>query len=162
MKILAAALDPGRTTGFALAEKASNTSIILRYGQAELSHYELLARLEEWRPAYLICESFEYRRYRTGVDLTPIELIGVVKLWTQIYDAPLTLQSAAKGKNYWTDVKLKNFGYYVAGIPHGRDACRHLLHWLSFGRGFEFASNATIELGADSPGEEKPSAPSCT
>lgn len=140
------AIDPGKTTGFCIGQK-DGTSLRLSPAQYELGHLEFYAFLDRSQATYLICESFEYRnRARAGLDLTPVELIGVVKLFDEQREHQhVYFQSPAQGKGHFTDQKLKDLGVYKRGVPHGMDATRHLLHWYTFGAGYKFSSRDATE-----------------
>jgi hypothetical protein len=140
------ALDPGRTTGYAAGLLDSPVTRIV-YDQTKLTENQLFAMLEEIKPDHIVCEEFEYRnRARSGLDLTPVKLIGVVSMYARSNSARLHMQSAARGKGHYSDSKLKKLGLYQAGKPHGRDALRHLLHWLTFGVGYGLAGEPVFEL----------------
>jgi hypothetical protein len=140
------ALDPGGTTGYAAGILISPITRIV-YDQAKLNENQLYAMLEELQPDHIICEDFEYRnRARAGLDLTPPRLIGVVRLYGAHTGARVHMQKAAKGKGFYTDDKLKKLDLYIKGRPHGRDALRHLLHWLTFGVGYGLAGDPQFIL----------------
>lgn len=134
------ALDPGGTTGYAIGLIDDPRSFGLCYAQRQMSERQLWKLIYDVNPHHIVCEDFEYRnKAPSGLDLTPVKLIGVVNLFVQdITSAELTMQKAAKAKGHFTDQKLKDLDLYQRGVPHGRDACRHLLHWLRFGKGYQF------------------------
>jgi hypothetical protein len=146
--VRALALDPGETTGYAFAQISD--IIEIGYDQEEMSHDLLYAALSVWQPfEYLICEDFEYRpgKAKPNLNLYPVELIGVCKLWASWHPkTKLTFQKAAVGKSWWSDDKLKDEGLYIEGVPHGRDAARHLLHWLLFREGYSFVEGQDLVL----------------
>jgi len=137
------ALDPGVTTGYAVGVVNDGLMTVTKTGQEVWSHQELWHQLHLAQPDAIVCESFEYRnsKQRAGLVLFSCELIGIVHLYcSPSYKSPtakLYMQSAAKGKSYYSNQHLQNSGVYVRGIPHGMDALRHLLHWYTFGQGFE-------------------------
>lgn len=150
MKVIS--IDPGETTGYALAKK-DHDKLYLAYDQARMNHSDFWAFLRETNkhgPVHTVCEDFEFRqgKQKTGLSLYPVELIGVLRLWCnneQWY--PLWMQKAAQGKGYYDDNKLKSMRIYQKGLDHGRDAARHLLHWFNFGGGYQFNDNdPTVEL----------------
>jgi hypothetical protein len=147
----ALALDPGGTTGYAKCEMISQT-IRVRYGQAEWSELDLWRELEAYRPLDVVYESFQYRpgKAKPSVNLRPPELIGVVKLYGQRYNGSVKLhpQTAAKGKAYFSNKRIKELDLYKSGVDHGRDALRHLLHWLYFDSGMQYIDGEkyTFEL----------------
>lgn len=145
------ALDPGVTTGIARGIiNEDDNSVIIRYFQEAYNELELYQYLEGERPDFLVYESFQYRpgRAKPSVNLRPVELIGVIKLYGQLWllDKSIYAQSAATGKAFWTDDKLKAANLYDKSYRHGRDACRHLLQWISFGAGFNLVKDPTFEL----------------
>jgi len=140
MKIIS--LDPGVTTGYAIGHIKDGVMVV-RAGQDTWSHHDLWHELHLAKPDAIVMESFEYRnKSRPGLILYSCELIGIAHLFCspsyQNPSVPLYMQSAAKGKSYYSNTHLQNAGVYVRGIPHGMDALRHLLHWYTFGAGFQY------------------------
>lgn len=142
----ALSLDPGETTGYALAVK-DHDKLFLAYDQAKLNHNEfwtLLRNTVRYDTVHTICEDFEFRqgKQKTGLNLYPVELIGIVRLWcSNDRWYPLWMQKAAQGKGYYDDNKLKSLHVYQKGVDHGRDAARHFLHWFNFGSGYQYNDN---------------------
>lgn len=138
------AIDPGVMTGFAYARLSDTGKIEFLPFQAMDAVDDLWRRLEQFKPKYIIMENFEFRgRASTGLNLFPVQLIGVASLYELIEptgQCVLKLQSAATGKSYYTDNMLKQMKLYKRGIPHGMDATRHLLQWLTFGAGYQFVN----------------------
>jgi hypothetical protein len=94
-------------------------------------------------------EDFEFRgRGRTGLNLFPVQLIGVARLY-ELTEASgrveLVLQNAGVGKAYYTDVMLKSKKLYKRGIPHGMDSLRHLMQWTTFRGGARYVDFKTGE-----------------
>lgn len=138
------ALDPGKTTGICEGY-LKDTELTLIVDQQELSLsalYELLSKfLELYNPLSIIYEDFQYRNYaRSGLDLTPVKIIGVIEMFREWHEPFVGFykQSAATGKAFFNDFKLKELGAYKVGKQHGRDATRHLLQWAYFGPGAQF------------------------
>lgn len=143
----ALSLDPGGTTGYAICDINSNNSISINWDQAKLTESELTELMETVIADVVICEDFEYRnRARAGLDLTSPRLIGVVKLFSQSSDTKLVLQKAMVGKGHYSDQRLKTLDLYRRGTPHGRDALRHLLHWLTFKEGNKYIDLLTVHI----------------
>lgn len=144
----ALAVDPGGTTGLCLALK-NEQGLTLYPSQARLTAPEMLRELraKAKSPAWVICESFEFRKgARAGLILTSVELIGVIKAFCE-EEKRLFMQTAYTGKSYYTDAVLKSMGLYVAAKPHAMDATRHLLHWYHFKFGYQFNDRTPIKLG---------------
>lgn len=141
----ALAIDPGGTTGFCEATKTDKKLELWSY-QKKLTPMEFRILLESdylyKRIDYVICESFEFRKAaRAGLDLTPAHLIGVTMAYVE--ESALFMQTAATGKGYFSDDKLKQLGIYLKGRPHAMDAARHLLQWYKFGFGYQFYDEDT-------------------
>lgn len=139
--MLITALDPGRTTGYAMGYLERQHTLEIEYYEEKWSHLQLYDFLLEYKPDHIICESFQFRQgARDGADLYPCELIGVVELAQQTFLKPgcVVYQTASvqsKKKAYFSDARLKELGLYVRGVGHGRSAVKHLLHWQMFGSG---------------------------
>jgi len=142
------ALDPGGTTGWAtFDDTAPEGASKFNFGHIgpEEHHEKLQAFLElqtSQTDTRVVCESFEYRKgLRDNVVMVSLEYIGIVKLHCEIYgmrQSPngsvvfpqLIMQTAATGKAFWKDDKLKRLGLFQPGWKHANDATRHLLTYL--------------------------------
>jgi hypothetical protein len=148
MPITVLSVDPGITTGYCLAT-VDRTTIDLWPHQEKYDVAPFYSQLDKHGPDHIILEDFEYRKsQRDGLILFSVQLIGVTRLWGKWKTVPVTMQSAAKGKGFYSNDQLKLVGAYKRGIPHAMDATRHLMHWLTFGAGFQYADpdKATITL----------------
>ena len=124
------ALDPGVTTGWSFY----NNTRVLQSGEFKGTHMEFFQLLEQWDPHTIVYERFLYQR-RDKVVLYPVEVIGVVKLYTEVHDLLLFEQTPSQAKNLWTDGKLKKLGLWIPGRGHAMDATRHLLYHLVVTKG---------------------------
>lgn len=126
MRILA--VDPGRTTGLALAIDGE-----LEWQTQDVGYHSLDILLDRTVPDVLVVERFLYQR-REKVDLTPVEMIGICKLYAEINGKLVEYheQTPAQAKKFWTDKKLREAGVWIPSSPHAMDATRHLLYYLSF------------------------------
>lgn len=139
------ALDPGGTTGYAVL-KQHGDGVQLVVGEARWSLVEMHGVLDrfindEIEAMHVIYEDFSYRNAsRAGLDLTPVKLIGIIEYFREQFEpfVGFHVQSAATGKAFWSDDKLKKKDIYAKGKKHGRDATRHLMQWLAFGAGSQF------------------------
>jgi hypothetical protein len=148
--VKALALDPGKTTGYAVAYVGTDGTMDIEVGEEQFSLnglYEFIDAFigvdESHRPANIIYEDFSYRNAsRAGLDLTPVKMIGIIEMYKEKYEPFIGfhLQSAATGKAFWSDDKLKAKGIHAKGRKHGRDATRHLMQWLTFGPGSKYAN----------------------
>jgi hypothetical protein len=148
--LVALALDPGRTTGYVIAIHDNVLKLYVNEDQLSLMQLEqLLASLMANSNLHIIYEDFEYRNMaRTGLDLTPVKLIGIIEFYREKYEPFVYFykQSAATGKAFWSDDKLKQAGAYKVGKKHGRDATRHLLQWAKFGAGAQYIDLDKVEI----------------
>jgi hypothetical protein len=148
-------IDPGRTTGYCIGVLTDRV-LYLAPNQLDLTlleMYDMLAYFERLTPGdhrlHIVYETFEYRNVaRQGLDLTPVKLIGVIELFYEQYGTWVTFhkQSAAEGKAHYSNDLLKKLGVYRKGCEHGRDAERHLLHWLTFKAGSQLADVESTQL----------------
>jgi hypothetical protein len=142
------AIDPGVMSGYCYGRIDVNGFVEVFPFQMTDDVDDLYRRLAEFQPRHLIVEDFEYRsgKHTTGLNLFPVQLIGVARLYE--LNAPdgkcaLRLQKAAQGKAYYSDMVLKTMNLYKRGVPHGTDAMRHLLQWLTFGSGYQYITQDT-------------------
>lgn len=147
------ALDPGVTTGYAAAlytERRLSIAVDEQvWTPGGLYQWLNVYIAESELPTTIIFESFEYRnKPRTGLNLTPVELIGVINIFRERYEpfVEFVIQSAASGKSFFSDDKLKQMGAYKRGKKHGRDATRHLLQWANFGAGGKYIDLQNCEI----------------
>jgi hypothetical protein len=150
MRILS--LDPGKRTGWCHGWVGSDGMLMLEPGEDDVSlggMYDMLSRAVE-QGAHIIYEDFAYRNYaRTGLDLTPVKIIGVIELYREWHEpfVTFTKQSAATGKAFYNDDRLKKLGvYWPHGKGHARDATRHLLQWANFGAGGQYLNVNEIQM----------------
>jgi hypothetical protein len=142
------ALDPGITTGRALA-RIEDDKLLVSCHQAVWSHRECFEFIAKIKPRQLVVESFEYRNQkRDNLELFSREIIGIAILASQLWPMAITYypQSASQGKGFYSDQKLKSLGVYDEHNEHGRDALRHLLHWWTFGAGYQFNQKQKVVL----------------
>lgn len=145
MKVLA--IDPGMTTGLAYGVITTGKPMVITTDQKKMTHIELWHEIVSQMPEWVVCEDFEYRnKSRTGLILYSLELIGVCELYAAMSDNECTLwrQKASVGKGYYSDAHLRKHGVYVRGRPHGMDALRHLLHWYTFGPGYQYNTQGFV------------------
>jgi hypothetical protein len=96
-------------------------------------HNDKLWRLlEQEQPDHVVTENFHYRRAQIHAELMSRDYIGVLRLWCQLNNHELQVQSPGDAKGFWTDTKLKRLELYTPGKPHANDAVRHLLLYVTF------------------------------
>jgi hypothetical protein len=130
------AIDPGETTGLAKAVLDEQRLVSVTGSEGVISPMQMFGLLDSISPDYLVAEGFEYRNdSRPGLVLYSRNLLGVCEMWAELRNACFRTQSAAKGKGFYGNEKLRKLGYYESSSPHARDAIRHLLTFLTFGLG---------------------------
>ena len=140
------AIDPGVTTGYCYAAIVDGVLLYCPF-QAADDVEDFWERLAMFKPQHIIMEDFEFRGgARKGLELFPVQLIGIANLYSMKTGKPLYLQGAGDGKSYYTDNILKQRELYIRGIPHGMDASRHLLQWATFKRGYELVPKSVFRL----------------
>jgi len=152
-------LDPGATTGWCLFVKGAPGE---RYHTGQVSQDKIWSLLVSSRLAQIvgggqhdhnydpdltiICESFQHRQL-PKVDLTPVEVIGVVKEWARQNNVEIVWQTAAQGKAFWDDNRLANLDLLrrpKTTWRHANDAMRHMLWYLGFGKGVRLGEATSI------------------
>lgn len=121
-------IDPGGTTGWSLWTKTE-----IKTGEiSEDEHHGTLAYvIRFYEPELIICESFEYRNTSpAGLNLIPVEYIGIVKLVAVNILADVEMQTASIAKGFVKDENIKRLGLWEPGKPHAMDALRHLLFYI--------------------------------
>lgn len=120
------ALDPGKTTGVATWHAGE-----FFIEQAQYSPLALYNRLWAWSPEVIVYESFVYIPGLGHADLTPVELIGIIKMYHEMFGSDLHSYTPHIGKAFWTDDKIRSIGLWKKGQRHGMDALKHLLKYLT-------------------------------
>lgn len=122
------ALDPGLTTGY-----CGNINGGVVHGQ--VPPQEIWRTLHTLAPNQLIVEAFVWQP-RHKVDLTPVEVIGRIREWSEQADVPIVQEFTLSIVNhYFPDARLKKMDVYFPGERHANDAARHLLYYMRFGKG---------------------------
>lgn len=122
------AVDPGKTTGWAMLEI---DTLELLVGELDGLHSARTFFRSMPPPLELIVEDFTIsaRTVRTKLDYSALRLIGWLEL--EAYDQTnFHLQSPAK-KAFGTDNLLRSIGWHSPSTGgHQNDAVRHLLHFI--------------------------------
>ncbi len=133
MKIIA--LDPGVTTGFTTyQDEVDGQKIAPQWAQWQ-SMSEVKAiweQLVSHEPDVVVYEKFTSpSATRHRVELFPVQVIGVTRLYCQRAEVPEFSHTASMGKGFWNDKKIKKCGLWVPSMGHAMDATRHLLYHLT-------------------------------
>lgn len=140
-------LDPGETTGWAVFRNGTlldvgqlATKDLISGTRALKAHFEkhMDAGPEGNRTTRVVFE--DYRIYgwkteeHTWAGLHTPKLIGSIVALCVVMDLSFDCQMAQQAKGFCTDEKLQNWGFYVKGLRHGRDAIRHGAYYLLFNK----------------------------
>lgn len=126
------ALDPGQTTGFSYWVG----------NELEECGQQTISAIEDWLDSYADSKGMDqlifenYRVYGSrmkvqGTLYTP-RLIGRIESWADRRGISVAKQMAAPVKRFCNDIKLRDWGLWVAGQKHAMDATRHACFWLIF------------------------------
>lgn len=142
------AVDPGKTTGFALLDLVEKGADIPRLAySAELDFEGFSRAAEECMPRsqdatnfHVACESFIINAQTVRNSQAPysLEQIGVLKYicWKSGYDpSKIAFQAPVNAKNMFPNPRLKELGlWHRGGDGHANDAIRHgLLRMVTLG-----------------------------
>lgn len=125
------AVDPGGVTGVAVYNEQFNAPALKQYDNW-IDAVEAIAGVI-WPEDWLVVERFDIRPGVRSQQLDPIYAIGALQYVTRVRRNRIVLQTPAQAKSFGTDSKLAQawgptFG---KGLPHGKDAARHLLVFLT-------------------------------
>lgn len=139
MRVLA--VDPGPTTGFAFFKNDIFQTWQTRYPPSR-AHSDLYNDIHIMLGDIdiIIVEKFEFRKdkERDNINYVAAELVGVVKLYAQRSERIRLVEQSSSliGKTaFWSDdnQRVKRLRLYdPKASPHGMDALRHLLYFLTF------------------------------
>lgn len=128
MRVLA--IDPGGNTGLALWNDGA------WWAWAEPAEQALVTvhnALNDGDLNQLVSESFiisTATAKKSQDGLVSIEMIGVMRYLSRVYNVPFETQTPSDAKSFATDEKLKAWKWWTRGVDHPRDASRHLMTWL--------------------------------
>jgi hypothetical protein len=132
-------LDPGKTTGWSVFEDGKLTAwghLMDCYDDKNVNAKVLTDMFEDVQPDYICYE--DYRVYQQKLDrhsfspVMTVRLLGVIEAYCQMKDIPTHKQMAVTAKNFCTDEKLKQWGFWQEGQKHARDSIRHGCYFLLF------------------------------
>lgn len=133
MRVLA--VDPGGTTGLAtwFANEPLYPTPVWNAWATPIDDamIEVHNMLSDEGIDLCIFESFHIssNTLKKGRDgpMDAIEFIGVGRYLARILEVEFITQSPSEAKSFATDQKLKQYGWWVPGVDHPRDASRHLM-----------------------------------
>lgn len=145
------ALDPGETTGWSifdcyppLPSAIAGQVALAACGQLDTwpignAIDNLSTLLEAHKPTFMVHESYHVYKWKTQdhtwSEVPTVQVIGVIATLAHQRIPPLVVaqQTAQQAKNFVTDSKLREWGFYQRGQRHARDSIRHACYYLLFG-----------------------------
>lgn len=135
------AFDPGETTGYACFEASEDDVKLVQQGQVKtwpldegLRNIEFV--ITAMQPDKVVFESYQVYEWKASEhswsQVPTIQIIGMIRTLLLQMAIPEHTQTAQIAKNFCTDEKLTEWGYWIKGARHARDAIRHALYYLLF------------------------------
>lgn len=136
------AIDPGETTGYSVFEctKEDNPKLVT-YGQLASAPIDqgidlLTQTIMEVNPTKIVYEDYRVYSWKTQdhtwAALHTPQLIGVIQTLARQHRLSTYKQMAQHAKQFFTNEKLEEWGYYCRGKRHATDSIRHALLYLVF------------------------------
>lgn len=134
-------LDPGETTGYSIFVEGKLDSAgqlpthYIKTGIPELHKFfqTLEAYGEEPRVVFEDYRIYSWKTdQHTWASLHTPQLLGVIETLCYMRGWKTRRQMAQQPKQFCTDDKLKQWGFYRKGEKHARDAIRHACYYLLF------------------------------
>lgn len=151
------ALDPGLTSAYAWGvvrdegPVADRLGLKTRSGSATIKDVDWLSQAmvisRDWTtfaedcrarhtPAYLVCEDFILTRFKSS------DRSGLYPVWVAAAlsghlaglsgtEQRIIWQQPSAAKGYATDARLRDWGIWIVGKEHERDAWRHFAHFVA-------------------------------
>jgi hypothetical protein len=132
-------IDPGETSGYAVFKHGQliNSGSIDAPG-VEGQAMKVLGLVCLYKPTQVLVEDYKIYASKlaqhTWSSLNTPQLIGAIKHICEQNKTPITFQMASTAKQFCTDDKLKQWGFWKRGDKHARDAIRHGCYYLLFSR----------------------------
>lgn len=132
-------LDPGKTTGWCLFENGRLTQtgqLPDCFDDKNIDTTGLFQLFKDINPDFILYEDYKVYGHKlerhTFNPVFTLRLIGAIESYAQINNIPTHKQMAVTAKNFVTDDKLKQWGFWQSGMRHSRDAIRHGCYFLLF------------------------------
>ncbi len=134
------ALDPGKTTGYCVfigytlhQSGQIDTSTITEGSKA------ILGLITGHKPNLVVVEDYRVYSWKAKQhsfsDLHTSRLIGSVETLCALNNLPEPVkQMAGTVKQFCSNERLEEWGFYVKGQPHARDAIRHACYYILFNK----------------------------
>lgn len=131
--------DPGHTTGWAVFEgvKCFNSGEI-DTREIDDSVDSISFLMGRYSPDIVVVEDYRVYKWRAkhhaGSNLLTARVIGRIEALATVEQVNTIIKQPAHiAKGFCTDTKLREWGMYVKGEKHARDAIRHGCYFILFG-----------------------------
>lgn len=94
---------------------------------------QMLALASNWQDAHLLLEDFHLRQLAGGSEmLSPVRLMAAFRYGLHLMDPNrnFIIQAGTLAMTTITDERQKEWGFWIPGQQHARDAVKHNLTWL--------------------------------
>lgn len=134
-------LDPGETTGYAIFDCQGYDIKLHESGQLKCKPLDdgidaITLVINTHKPKVIVYEDYKVYGWKatqhSWAELHTPQLIGCIRMMSKIHSIPNYHQMAQHAKGFMTDDKLQQWGFYIKGQKHTRDAIRHGLFYLLF------------------------------
>lgn len=135
-------LDPGHTTGYAIWNATQEFVQLVEVGHLstwvndDIRLGPLCDVLRRYRIDCTVMESYQVYEWKTQdhswSQVPTLQVIGGIKIILQQHAIPYCNQTAQVAKQFCTDDKLRQWGFYKESLRHARDAIRHGAYFLLF------------------------------
>lgn len=99
-----------------------------RLGYGPYEAYPLRVVIEDYR----LYGSKAHSQINSNLETS--QLIGVLKYWCYMHGVIYKMQMASEVKQRWSDSVLKHYNIELPKSRHAKDALRHAMHYMKFGR----------------------------
>jgi len=135
-------LDPGHTTGYAVWHVTCEFVQLVEAGhlttwvREDLTLQPLEDILRRYKIDHVVMETYQVYEWKSQdhswSQVPTVQIIGGIKIILQQHKIPYSSQTAQVAKQFCTDDKLKQWGFYKVGFRHAVDAIRHGAYFLLF------------------------------
>lgn len=137
------AYDPGGTTGWCVMSMKPRDLLGVRELHKAACHFaagqivgsedeqidQLVELVDHWPEAAVVGEAFWQRIVNPNLETheaySPVRINAVMRWWLATEDRFLFKQNPDLAKRTYTDVRLRECKWWLAGEEHARDATRH-------------------------------------
>ena len=131
-------LDPGGTTGWAYFKNLEMiTCGQLDTNEVGQSFEEIQKLCQQYSIFELVYEDYRVYKWKAkqhaGSQLHTTRVIGAIESVCHVNNIGWINQPANVAKGFCTDKRLKDWGLWIEGQKHARDAIRHACYYILFG-----------------------------